>query len=97
MPEIPAVLKFSVSLLEKSQLLTTVERNDSLRLLTDLLNAGVRLFSPSFLSTFPLDKVMESSSTLFLLQSSTGTLSMICNVEGFDILLPTAGSLLLTS
>ena len=51
--------------------------NNSLLWLTALLKAGVLLFSPSFLSTFPLDRVMESSFTLFLLHSSTGTLSMI--------------------
>ena len=42
-----------------------------------LLKAGVLLFSPSFRTTCPLDKVIDSSSSLFLLQSSTGTLSSI--------------------
>jgi len=42
-----------------------------------LLKAGVLLFSPSFRTTCPLDNVIDSSSSLFLLQSSTGTLSSI--------------------
>jgi len=38
---------------------------------------GLLLFSPSFLTTSPLDKVIDSSFSLFLLHSSTGTFSSI--------------------